>query len=86
MAEAVGSARHLSGRAWTFDACRFLCARGMPRGTPREAQNDNAAASRGVAFPRNEDSESNYFETDFLNMRSIFSFVASQQAWLACAA
>jgi hypothetical protein len=24
-----------------------------------------------------------YFDTDFLNMRSIFSFVASQQAWLA---
>ena len=27
--------------------------------------------------------ESNYFDCDFLNMRSIFSFVASQQAWLA---
>lgn len=26
---------------------------------------------------------SNYFDTDFLNMRSIFSLVASQQAWLA---
>jgi hypothetical protein len=26
---------------------------------------------------------SNYFDCDFLNMRSIFSFVASQQAWLA---
>lgn len=25
----------------------------------------------------------NYFDCDFLNMRSIFSFVASQQAWLA---
>ena len=24
----------------------------------------------------------NYFDTDFLNMRSIFSLVASQQAWL----
>lgn len=27
--------------------------------------------------------KSNYFDCDFLNMRSIFSFVASQQAWLA---
>ena len=27
--------------------------------------------------------EPNYFDCDFLNMRSIFSFVASQQAWLA---
>ena len=29
------------------------------------------------------EAESNYFDCDFLNMRSIFSFVASQQAWLA---
>lgn len=28
----------------------------------------------------------NYFDTDFLNARSIFSLVASQQAWLAWAA
>ena len=27
-----------------------------------------------------------YFDTDRLNMRSIFSFVASQHDWLACAA
>lgn len=37
---------------------------------------------RGVLFVVPID----YFETDFLNMRSIFSFVASQQAWLAWAA
>lgn len=41
----------------------------------------NAAASRGV-LKINED-QPNYFACDFLNMRSIFSFVASQQAWLA---
>jgi hypothetical protein len=29
---------------------------------------------------------SNYFETDFLNMRSIVSFVASHEACAACAA
>ena len=28
-------------------------------------------------------SESNYFDCDFLNMRSIFSLLASQHAWLA---
>jgi hypothetical protein len=27
-----------------------------------------------------------YFDTAFLKARSIFSLVASQQAWLACAA
>jgi hypothetical protein len=27
--------------------------------------------------------ESNYFDCDFLNMRSIFSLLASQHAWLA---
>jgi hypothetical protein len=31
-------------------------------------------------------SRSNYFETDFLNMRSIFSLVASDEACAACAA
>lgn len=28
----------------------------------------------------------NYFDTDFLNMRSIFSLVASQHDWFDCAA
>lgn len=47
-------------------------------------QKTNAAVGRGVVSIKS--AESNYFETDFLNMRSIFSFVASQHAWLACAA
>src|SRR5688500_1078779 len=45
-------------------------------------RNDNAAEVRGVVYSTRS-CVSNYFDTDFLNMRSIFSFVASQQAWLA---
>jgi hypothetical protein len=42
---------------------------------------ENAAFPRHFHYRRRR--ASNYFETDFLNMRSIFSLVASQQAWLA---
>lgn len=38
---------------------------------------DCSAASGSIEL------EPNYFDCDFLNMRSIFSLVASQQAWLA---
>jgi hypothetical protein len=44
------------------------------------------AQNESAAFPRRFQSNhllANYFDTDFLNMRSIFSLVASQQAWLA---
>jgi hypothetical protein len=41
-------------------------------------------SDRGVfCFPTKRD---DYFDTAFLKARSIFSLVASQQAWLACAA
>ena len=67
MAEAVGSA--------------FVRVSLRTRGRKSNPKNDNAAEGRGVVSINNVDSI--YFETDFLNMRSIFSFVASQQAWLA---
>jgi hypothetical protein len=43
------------------------------RKTPREPRR----------FRRLPKKPSSYLETDFLNMRSIFSLVASQQDWLA---
>ena len=43
-----------------------------PKKTPRQC--------RGVLYSSNR---IDYFDTAFLNARSIFSFVASQQAWLA---
>ena len=46
------------------------------------SRNENAAEVRGVVISFKKIG-STYFDTDFLNMRSIFSFVASQQAWLA---
>src|ERR1700751_5777329 len=44
----------------------------------------NAAPLRGVLS--SSETRVCYFDTDRLNMRSIFSFVASQHDWLACAA
>jgi hypothetical protein len=49
-----------------------------PKKTPR--------TGRGVSFPAmapEKSGEVTYFETDFLNMRSIFSFVASTPDWAA---
>jgi hypothetical protein len=47
--------------------------RGKTRGILRRC-----ATGEGPRLP----AISAYFETDFLNMRSIFSFVASQHCWL----
>ncbi len=74
MAEAVGSALRLISRRRTPSRYRACAAFQPPKTTtPRMA----------AALSIRSRAESNYFDTDFLNMRSIFSFVASQQAWLA---
>ena len=49
---------------------------------PKKPRHKKSAADCSAALLVRQ-VESNYFETDFLNIRSIFSFVASQQAWLA---
>lgn len=74
MAEAVGSA--------FFPPAKLITGQVQKPGKPIK---ENAAEVRGVSY-RSEKFASNYFDTDFLNMRSIFSLVASQQAWLAWAA
>jgi hypothetical protein len=59
-----------------------LAVRPAAAGAPKK----NAAHLRGVFVPGrspDEASGADYFEIERLNMRSIFSFVASQQDWLA---
>ena len=46
-------------------------------------QKKRRGESRGVFYSANR---IDYFDTAFLKARSIFSLVASQQNWLACAA
>ena len=53
------------------------------RGLPAVGAIKKRRSKRGVFSIK---ARSNYFETDFLNMRSIFSLVASHEACAACAA
>jgi hypothetical protein len=74
MTEAVGLATSLSTFLPNFKSREFPNARFL------ETKKNAAVRTAAFSFHR---SESNYFDTDFLNTRSIFSLVASQQAWLA---
>jgi hypothetical protein len=70
MAEAVGSA--------FLEGCERLAASSWPETDPEKKTPRNARR-----FHIDQKFLPNYFDTDFLNARSIFSLVASQQAWLA---
>ena len=76
MAEAVGSASFTAG--WPGGQCNEVTFASLITTSPTK---ENAAFPRRSHIAR--EAGSNYFDTDFLNMRSIFSLVASQQAWLA---
>jgi hypothetical protein len=57
--------------------------RALANRQPLTAAQKNSAANFFAAPSFVESASSSYFDTDFLNIRSIFSFVASQHAWLA---
>ena len=61
---------------------RYRVFTGVQVGAEQKKRRDQ----RGVFFPAlgpEKPVEVTYFETDFLNMRSIFSFVASTPDWAA---